>query len=55
MLQNRRRTDTKGRCIRPPDIAPVSWRRHRSIEDKNGKKAPKDEDERPTLKRRDNQ
>src|SRR5216683_2252377 len=55
MLHNRRRIDTKEDSNRPTlRRAPGSG--SGPIGDENGdKKAPKDEDERPTLKRRDNQ
>jgi predicted Zn-dependent protease len=55
MLHNRRRIDTKEDSSRPTlRRAPGSGTG--TIEDDNGdKKAPKDQDERPTLKRRDSQ
>jgi len=54
MLHNRRRVDTKDDGSRPTlRRAPGSGTG--PIEDDGDKKAPKDQDERPTLKRRDNQ
>jgi len=54
MLHNRRRIDTKEDSNRPTlRRAPGSGTG--PIEDEGDKKAPKDQDERPTLKRRDNQ
>ncbi len=54
MLHNRRRVDTKDDGSRPTlRRAPGSGTG--PIEDEGDKKAPKDQDERPTLKRRDNQ
>jgi hypothetical protein len=52
MLHNRRRIDTKDDSGRPtlrrnPGNGPIE-------DENNDKKAPKDQDERPTLKRRDN-
>jgi predicted Zn-dependent protease len=54
MLHNRRRVDTKDDASRPTlRRAPGSGTG--TIEDDSDKKAPKDQDERPTLKRRDTQ
>jgi beta-barrel assembly-enhancing protease len=54
MLHNRRRLDTKEDSSRPTlRRSPGSGTG--PIEDEGDKKAPKDQDERPTLKRRDNQ
>jgi len=54
MLHNRRRLDTKEDSNRPTlRRSPGSGTG--PIEDEGDKKAPKDQDERPTLKRRDNQ
>jgi len=54
MLHNRRRLDTKEDSSRPTlRRSPGSGTG--PIEDEGDKKAPKDQDERPTLKRRDNE
>jgi hypothetical protein len=54
MLHNRRRVNVKEDSNRPTlRRAPGSGTG--PIEDEGDKKAPKDQDERPTLKRRDNQ
>jgi len=55
MLHNRRRIDTKEDASCRPTLRRSPGAGTGPIEDGNGKKAPKDEDERPTLKRRDNQ
>ena len=55
MLHNRRRIDTKEDASGRPTLRRSPGAGTGPIEDENGKKAPKNEDERPTLKRRDNQ
>jgi predicted Zn-dependent protease len=54
MLHNRRRVDTKEDSSRPT-LRRAPGAGTGPIEDEGDKKAPKDQDERPTLKRRDNQ
>jgi predicted Zn-dependent protease len=54
MLHNRRRVDTKDDASRPT-LRRAPGAGTGPIEDEGDKKAPKDQDERPTLKRRDSQ